>query len=210
MISLTTKEPMSACNHEEADTRICVHVGDALRKGDKHILIQTVDTDVVIILIGLFHNLQQTYEGIHLYVAFGAGKNYKEFSINHICDSLGVDKCVALPAFHAFTGCDTTSQFYGKGKKSAWEAWNAFPTVTMAFKEIATKRFQKIDSSSEVFHLLETFVCILYDRTASMDSVNELRQALFARKSVSMENIPPTKVPIYDRFYNFKQFRIFY
>ena len=32
-------------------------------------------------------------------------------------------KAMALPAFHALTGCDTTSTFFGKGKKTAWSVW---------------------------------------------------------------------------------------
>jgi len=32
-----------------------------------------------------------------------------------------------------FTGCDTVSMFSGKGKKSAWNAWQSFPEVTKAF-----------------------------------------------------------------------------
>ena len=46
---------------------------------------------------------------------------------------LGVQKCHALPIFHALTGCDVMSSFSGKGKKSAWQAWSAFPEVTTAF-----------------------------------------------------------------------------
>ena len=41
-------------------------------------------------------------------------------------------KCLALPVFHYLTGCDTTSSFGGKGKKTGWEAWNAYPVVTEA------------------------------------------------------------------------------
>ena len=41
--------------------------------------------------------------------------------------------CQALPYFYAFTGCDTTSQFLGKGKKSAWESCKAYPDAFKAF-----------------------------------------------------------------------------
>ena len=40
-----------------------------------------------------------------------------------IAQSLGQSKAMALPAFHALTGCDTTSTFFGKGKKTAWSVW---------------------------------------------------------------------------------------
>jgi ABC-type transport system involved in cytochrome bd biosynthesis fused ATPase/permease subunit len=50
-----------------------------------------------------------------------------------MCYALGPDKSRVLPLFHAFTGCDTVSAFGGKGKKSAWEAWNVYPNLTKAF-----------------------------------------------------------------------------
>ena len=51
--------------------------------------------------------------------AFGAGKNFRYVYINALCNALGEEKSVALPFFHSFTGCDTTSGFFGKGKKSS-------------------------------------------------------------------------------------------
>ena len=42
---------MRSCNHEEADTRILVHVRDALDKGGRSVFVRTVDTDVLVILI---------------------------------------------------------------------------------------------------------------------------------------------------------------
>jgi hypothetical protein len=30
-------------------------------------------------------------------------------------------------------GCDTTSAFFRRGKKSAWEAWNCYPDVWHTF-----------------------------------------------------------------------------
>ena len=35
-----------------------------------------------------------------------------------------------LYPFHAFSGCDVTSQFSGKGNMSAWKSWKAYPTAT--------------------------------------------------------------------------------
>ncbi len=36
---------MPDCDHEEADTRLFVHLKDALGKGARRVLIRTVDTD---------------------------------------------------------------------------------------------------------------------------------------------------------------------
>ena len=47
-----------------------------------------------------------------------------------MAQKLGNDKCDALPAFRALTGCDTTSGFAGRGKRTAWSVWNKFEDVT--------------------------------------------------------------------------------
>ncbi len=45
---------MPSCDHEEADTRLIVHIVDALNKRQSTFLVRTVDTDVVVILVGKF------------------------------------------------------------------------------------------------------------------------------------------------------------
>ena len=110
---------MSTCNHEEADTRIAVHILHALEQGMKIIQIRTVDTDVVTILVGAYFSLVKTQPELDIWVAFGTGKSFRFYSINAICSSPGKAKSRALPVFHAMTGCDTVSAFKGKSKKSA-------------------------------------------------------------------------------------------
>ena len=158
------------------------------------IYVRTADTDVIVIIAGVFFELQATYPGLNIWVAFGMDKRFQYYHINTICSSLGEPKCQALPFYHAFTGCDTTSQFFGKGKKSAWDAWKAFPSVTEAFQWVIKNHFQALEISSPEFELLEHFTCVLYDRTTTTFKVNELRQELFSRRAKMMENIPPTQV----------------
>ena len=67
-------QSMPDCDHEEADSRICVHVSDALHKGAHDVLIRTVDTDVVVIPVGSFFHLKTTYPDMNLWVGFGTGK----------------------------------------------------------------------------------------------------------------------------------------
>lgn len=185
---------MPDCDHEEADSRICVHVSDALHKGAHDVLVRTVDTDVVVILVGSFFHLKTTYPDMNLWVGFGTGKHYRYYDINSMCQQLGVPNSTALPFYHAFTGCDTTSQFFGKGKKTSWDSWKAYPEVTEAFLSISDHPFQSLQLNSHLFELLERYTCILYDKTTSICSVNELRQELFCKRSKMMENIPPTQV----------------
>ena len=109
---------MDDCNHEEADARIMVHIQHALEHGAETVLVRTVDTDVVVIIVGLFFDLVTIQPSCDFWIAFGMGKNYRLYHINSICESLGEPRSRALPVFHAFPGCDTTSAFNGKGKKS--------------------------------------------------------------------------------------------
>ncbi|CAG9819991.1 unnamed protein product [Phaedon cochleariae] len=51
-----------------------------------------------------------------IWIEFGTGKNMKYISCVEIPDELK-EKCLGLPMFHAFTGCDVTSAFFGKGKR---------------------------------------------------------------------------------------------
>ena len=60
-----------------------------------------------------------------------------KFSINELANSVGPEKCIALPVFHSFTGCDNSSSFMGKGQKSTWKAWKCYLDVTDAFMYIA-------------------------------------------------------------------------
>ena len=112
---------MLDCDHEEADTRIVVHVIRALQQDASTIHINTVDTDVVVVLIGKFHVIPLLNPQAVIWVAFGMGKDFCFFHINTVCANVGNDWSQSLPLFHAMTGCDT-SAFNFKGNKSAWQA----------------------------------------------------------------------------------------
>jgi len=80
---------MEKCNHEEADTRILVHIKDAISKGAKNVLVRTVDTDVIVFLVRHLHELKSLQSSLLVLVAFGMGKSYRQYSINAICDHIG-------------------------------------------------------------------------------------------------------------------------
>ena len=80
---------MSDCYHEEADTRIVVHVMHALENGANVIQVRTVDTYVVVILVGTFHEMSALHPLEDIWVAFGMGKNFHFLSIKSISEYLG-------------------------------------------------------------------------------------------------------------------------
>ena len=129
-----------------------------------------------------------------LWVAFGMGRHFSLMNVNEICSTLGESKSRAIPVFHAFTGCDCTSQFCGIGKKTAWRAWELNGQVTPALKHIATRPFQQLTASSEIFQKLERLTVIMYDKSSPLDSMNDTRLMLFSKRNRDLDNIPPTQV----------------
>ena len=181
---------LEPCNHEEADSRIFVHVLDAIKQGHSKIMIRTVDTDVVILAITAISFFAECYNNasLELWIAFGVGKSFRYIAAHHLAARLEQRGSV-LPIFHALTGCDTVSFFQGKGKKTAWEVWCSFSPLTDALVQLS--KCPKVISESSL-KVIERFVVLLYDRTSSLNSVNDARLHLFTKKGRSLEGLPPT------------------
>src|SRR6218665_1146320 len=114
-----------SCNHEEAGTRLIVHVHRAI----KHSAIKTVavlsnDVDIVVIAVAVFADLQQ--DGLQkLWVAFGQSNKRRWMPIHTLFEKLGKEKSRALLFFLAFSDCDNVSGFKGKGKKMLFQTWSS-------------------------------------------------------------------------------------
>ena len=105
-------DDISPCAHEEANTRLILHCFHAGKCGHRHIIIRTVDTDVVVLAVTFFDRMLLT----ELWVHFGVGRNTRVIAVHDVVRLIGTPRCCALPLFHAFSGCDTVSSFAGKGK----------------------------------------------------------------------------------------------
>ena len=66
-----TSSVMADCNHKEADTTVVVHILHALWHVIKTIVVCTVDTDVIVILTGVFFELIANNPLADIWVAFG-------------------------------------------------------------------------------------------------------------------------------------------
>ena len=63
--------------------------------------------------------LKFDYERLWLAFATGSALRYIDATaIMDMTQSFGVDKCTALPAYHALRGCDVTSSFDRRGKRT--------------------------------------------------------------------------------------------
>lgn len=100
-------------DHEEADTRLLLHANDASDAGYDHVIIRSPDTDVAVIAMSLQDRIKA-----HLYFATGVKDKSRLLSIKTLCGLLGPATSRGLIGLHALSGCDSTSSFHGKGKRS--------------------------------------------------------------------------------------------
>ena len=99
---------------------------------------------------------------------------------------MGPMRSRVLSFFHGFTGCDTTSAFHEKCKKTAWNVWQSFPEVTDAFLHLST--FPK-EVNDTLMELIEKF---FYDNNRlDISSVNASRLELFHYKGKDFKHMPP-------------------
>ena len=144
-----------------------------------------MDTDVVAIAVRIFQLLNTLQ---HLWIAFGTGKSFRYLAIHEIAAAIGPQKALALPMFHALTGCDTVSAFTGHGKKTAWVTWSSFPELTEA---LLTLSFTPPSIPEETMRVVERFVILMYDKTSRCSDIDKARRKLFAKR-LKAEQIPPT------------------
>ena len=125
---------------EEADNRMVIHIKDMLEKDIANIKLRTVDTDVIVLLLSFLPQFNELNESVKILTDFGTGEHRRTISINSSFIALGESTCLALPFFHAFTGCDSTCSFYRKSKKMWFEQWmnySMWDELTTAFQQLS-------------------------------------------------------------------------
>ena len=64
---------MSPCSHEEADSRMILHLADATKSGHDRIMIRTVDKDVAVLAVTYFYSVPASEK----WIAFGTGRHFR-------------------------------------------------------------------------------------------------------------------------------------
>ena len=166
-------------DQEEADTRIVLHARDATLRGFQQVNVVCRDTDVLLLLLA-----HQPYlcEAIWLFSGTARKRCYVPLHLIELAE----EKRASLLAFHALTGCDTTSQFAGIGKKSAW-------AVFMQYHGLLQHLGEQNIISDQVLSDAEAFVCRLYRPDTDKSSINDERVASFRRATKSLDSLPPTQ-----------------
>ena len=186
-IDLTDLAPWTT---EEADECIFFHAKNVAQSNSK-ILIKTVDSDVVIIAISVYHHITNLRE---LWVALGKGKDLKYIAVHRIASNLGVMSASVLSFFHSLSDCDTTSSIFGKSPKTFYDAWKLFPEITKVFVKL-TSVPEKREIHEEDIALLEQYFVVMYSATCNATDVNTCTRILFSNEA-SVENIPPTSAAL--------------
>ena len=166
-------------SHEEADNRLILHMKDMIL--NNHVIrihVRSVDTDVMIILLSFMPQFLEYNENVDVWLDHGRGDGRKTYHINKLYHELGDSLCLGLPFFHTFTGCDSTSSFYGRPKRAFYNHWMSYDRtndVTLAFQQLSwLPTLEKVEANMAV---LERFVATLYAHGIENDdfSINNAR-----------------------------------
>ena len=188
-----TDIPELASTQEETDTRVVLYCIFAKDKGYRYARVKTPDTDIFFILL----NFALTIDG--LIILFDTGK--KLLNITQLAEMYTQQYCSALLGLHAFTKCDTTSAFKGKGKVKPIKLMQRIPKFQAMFASLG----DLWDIPDDLMNGLEEFTCAMYGKP-HMKSVDELRLQLLQAKcgnddgtvdpnrNIDLANLPPCKL----------------
>ena len=112
--------------------------------------------------------------------------------IHELCSSLSEITCRVLPAAHALSGCDTTSSFFGIGKKSV-------------YKILKAPDFHDLDNLGDpdkdvAISCSSRFVARLYDQQKSCASshhnINKFQVKFATSRDASLVRLPPSEAAL--------------
>ena len=130
-------------NHEEADTRMLLHMNHNIDQSDiqKKFVFHTPGTVVFVLCLGHLHKIHGD-----IYIKTEMKDRSRISSLEKVKEnnesSLGEFRytseefCEVLVDVHAFTGCDTVSSFAGKGKTKSLKIMKSYQKYFSTFKEL--------------------------------------------------------------------------
>ena len=179
---------------EETDSRIILYCKYGEQQGYKYIRVKSPDTDVFYILL---HYAMQIQEACILFET-GRGNKKHLLNITALAEELTQEHCSALLSLHAFTGCDSTSAFKGKGKVKAVKILQQKPKFSQTFAQIG----EAWSVTEHQVDELEEFTCLLY-HWQRIKKVDELRYVMLKEKcendtisanvNIDMASLPPCR-----------------
>ncbi len=180
---------------EEADLCLILHAKHAAEMNPAAIIIRSSDTDVMVLAIYF-------QADIHVQLIIQCqSKKRKLINIPAVWHKLGNDVCKALPGLHSFSGCDTTSGFFGKSKAAFFSLLKADATFKLAMQPLGNT----LKMTAELISKCEASICKLYKHDET--DVNQVHYIMLAKGKESHE-IPPTKdcLQLYMKRANFQAY----
>ena len=108
--NMEINEALKVHNHEEADT--------SLLDSSCEIVIQSPDTDVLVLLISMYKHLPDI-----LSFKTGKGDKKRQIDVGILYRALSERHASSLLGFHAFTGCDVTGKFFDINKEFSFKTF---------------------------------------------------------------------------------------
>ena len=180
--------PVRPCEAEEADQRLVRHTLNLVLNGYESILVRTIDTDVLVLLISHIGQIELGDVNIYAYLI----NSDKYYDIRGIIHKLEAGICRALPFFYAFSGCDTVSSFYGKGKCKAYDAWlnsTQKANLTEVFIQLGES---PVEITPEQMDVIESYMLELYGSRA-ITLVNARLDKFNKSTDNDLRSLPPSK-----------------
>ena len=169
-----------SCDHGETGT------AKALKNGCSYCLVRTVDSDVLVILIGNLSYLLTIMPATQTWVGFGVWRHFQHLKKNPICQTIG-------------------EMFYGMSHNISilWERkTNCLGSIEIIFScywHFLWHSTEPLHWNQFAFNKLQatwTFVVILYDKTCELSSLDAARKDLsFVKKASTWRTFPQIKIP---------------
>ena len=181
-------------NHQEADTRMLIHIRHASMSRDK-IIVSSPDTDVFIIMLSKVTKMNR-----QLFMLTGTGSKRRIIDVNSVAEGIYENQnetyCTknqvmkVLLGFHCFTGCDTVSSFAGRGKLKPLKLLFKNSESIDAFSSLG----EDIELDEKTAKKLERFASHMYGKKPTFSiSINDLRYNIYYQKGgkASFDLLPP-------------------
>ncbi|CAG2203742.1 unnamed protein product [Mytilus edulis] len=149
------------CSHEEADTRILLHVIHSDKIFQQlnirgRIIVKCSDTDVLVLCVHYFKVLVSTEQMWFLTGSTNSLRDCRRYiPIHELSKSLSPLLANILPAVHALTGCDTTSAIFGFGKKDCIQVDKKISEIQEKYKSFKDLEDQLNDFNGLIQSLTE-------------------------------------------------------
>lgn len=154
------------------------------------LLIQSQDTDVVVLLVYHFQRLTHIS---HIWMELRNSKGTRYLPIHDICGAFSQDLCNILPMSHALTGCDVTSSLFGIGKRKV--------VKTILKRDATFLKGLALTSLLEAKESAEELIRLVYARKDIKNtmSLTEVRVAL-GKECIPLSKIIPSQAAFDQHF----------